>query len=715
MATLFFAHGDPCLMPRRSCYRVLLCSMAFALLLTFCFAARLQADENIPVALGSIAGVVSDINGQPVGGVQVSLFTNYSYNSWYEMRRVTTEADGSYRFTALSVGVYRVGVERTPEPYAPRFYPAASYVQQANDIPVTGNQVTDINLTLQPAGRLVVTITATQDLTITYSYVDLRRRIETPSGVQWGYVSYNNLQITNNVYTITGLAADTYRVCASAYGPGFSAYECYDNVYSVEKATDLVLTAGATISNVAIVLGDGANYGQIWGRVAANDATPLAGIHVYAIAVVEEDVAAAAHPRVTDAGSGRQHTLAPLATTDIYYGYTFTQTNALGEYQLPTLMAGKYKLQFTDPDGDYAFEYYNNTLSENAATLFEVNDRQVISNVNIQLDLGGRISGIVTMQGQPVPNGQVLAERKMEDGAWQPMVGTDINPNTGAYTLGGLPAGSYRVSAQAWISDQQFYFQPYGVYGGTTIDEATEIPITTGSTATGINITLNSPSFDGSISGRVTGQGTPLAGAKVELYRGNTCCFPSAPLPFIYGFTDAEGRYTIQGLTDSSFRLGVSDPTGIYATTYYTNEITPDASPFIYVQDGQALTDLNFDLPLGGAISGEVKRRNGEPVTGLTVFVYTGGSQFFYSTILPAVVYTDAAGHYTLRGLHPGDYYVCFSDSNNGYSECYGAPDTPYGIYYSALAVNVTAGQTTANIDLIWGPDLRSYLPFVAQ
>ncbi|MEZ4737424.1 MAG: carboxypeptidase-like regulatory domain-containing protein [Caldilineaceae bacterium] len=365
MATISFAHGAIRRTPQRLLYGLLLCSMAFALLLTFCFAARLQAEENIPTALGSIGGVITDQNGQPVSGVQVSLFTNYPYSSWYEARRVTTETDGSYRFPALPVGVYRVGVNRPQTTYAPSFYPAATNVQQAGDIPLTGNQLMNINLTLQPSGRIVVTVTATQNLTVTYSYVEVRRRIETPVGTQWDYAAYSYIENTNGVYTITGLAAETYRVCATGYGPDLSAYECYDNVYAVEQATDLVLTAGATISNVAIVLGDGASYGQIPGRATANDATPLDGINVYAIAVPAEEVAAAAHPRATDVGLLSRQAMAPVATRDIYYGYTFTRTNALGEYQLLTLAAGKYKLQFTDPDGNYAFEYYNNTFAEN--------------------------------------------------------------------------------------------------------------------------------------------------------------------------------------------------------------------------------------------------------------------------------------------------------------------------------------------------------------
>lgn len=694
---------------------VLLCSIALALFATVWFPARLQADDNSPTALGGIAGTVKDVNGQPIGGVQITLFSNVPYGSWYQLRRVTTEATGAYRFSALPPGIYRVGAEQPPAAFAPRYYPAASLFQQASDIPIAGNQATAIDLTLQPSGQIIVAITTTQVLTQTTNYVELYQRVETPTGIYWNYAPYATIQSSNGIYTVTGLAANTYRVCATGYRVTSSVYECYDNVYSIEQATDLVLDVGATISNVVIVLGEGVNYGQINGRVTANDGAPLPDIRVYALPVLQETVGAAAERIQTKlARAGSQAAMTPQAANDLSYGSTYTYTNALGEYKLPTLIAGNYRLQFVDPTGTYAYEYYNNAFMESAAAVFALSDRQVISEVNIALDPGGRISGNVTIQGQPAPNGQVLAERKLTDGSWIGATGALINPNTGDYTLLGLPAGSYRVSAQAWIYDQQTYFQPYGVYGGATLDEAIEIPLAASGSAANINIALNSPRFEGSVAGRVTAQGAPLVGAKVGLYGNYNCCYPTVQTPTVYVLTDAAGRYTINGLTNFTFRLGVTDPTGVYATTYYTSQAVFDQAVPLYIQDGQALTDLNFDLPLAGAISGMVQRRNGKPVAGLSVILYLRNPQYDYFAPLGAVGLTNATGNYQINGLHAGDYQLCFSDNfYYGRIECYGTVDYFYN--YSSTIIKVTAGQTTTNIDLVWGPDPRSYLPFVAQ
>ena len=73
------------------------------------------------------------------------------------------------------------------------------------------------------------------------------------------------------------------------------------------------------------------------------------------------------------------------------------------------------------------------------------------------------------------------------------------------------------------------------------------------------------------------------------------------------------------------------------------------------------------------------------------------------------------APSYRVAGLHPGDYYVCFSTDINYSNECYG---TLGNIYYNPNAgaiVSVTAGKTTENVDLYWGPDPRTYLPVVAR
>lgn len=688
----------------------LLCSVTFALLMLFWLTNQLHATENQPAGLGSLAGAVRNESGQPIPGIQVTLWAIPPFaglDTWWNIRMTTAEADGSYRFSSLPPGVYRISAQDPSKRFGRRFYPAAGTVQAGQDVVVAGTAVTGINLTLQPAGRIIVTLKTTAEYSLTYASVGLRQQISTTSGTRWDNPYIADFILGSTVFTFTGVAADTYRVCAYGYGPKLSAAECYDNVYGVEEATNLALSAGETISNVVIVFGDGANYAQIKGQVTATaDGKPLAGINVFAYRLPETGVVRVA---TTAAWHGIASTTtpgAPLLATNDFYGYQQAVTDANGEYTLATLTTGQYQLYFSDPAGNYAFEYYNDQLRLYEAQVIEVEPQMVISSVNSALATAARINGLITMDGQPAPDANVLAERQIGEFAWEPVMQVKVNPNTGAYTLGGLPAGVYRVSAQGQIidntSDAYSLYFPYGVYGGATLWEAKAITLTSGAVATNIDIALNSLRYDGGLSGRVTAGGQPLASIKVALYSATGgCCAYGLPAPRLYTFTDAAGRYTFTGLGGGTFFLGASDSAGLYATTYYVNQMNPLRSSVINIPNDQVLTEYNLDLTRAGAIRGQVRLRNNKPVAGLYLSLYRMDPTPDYD-IIPTASYTDDAGRYTIPGLRPGWYTVCFSKFNYPFrTECY------------AQSVLVNAGATTGAIDLMWGPDLPFYLPLI--
>lgn len=714
MATKPFLSGCTPQRWQRCTRIVFLCMVTVALFLPFWFTTQLRAKEQQPDALGAITGVIKDANGQPISGVEVSLWTSpyYQPGSWSTWETVTSEADGSYRFGLLPVGTYRVGAADRQGRYGSRFYPAAPVVQQGNDLLVAGNTITGIDLSLEAGGRILGMINVAAPYSVTNLYAELHQRVETPSGPIWQIIQWTNSIGSSGLFTFTGLAPNSYRICGNGYGLAFSAYECYDNVYAIEKAADLSITSGTTISNVAIVLGDGANYAQIKGRVTATNGQPLANIDIYAFTVVNTGFpqAAAAQGWATFAERST-----PVLAANEYYGGLYARTNSTGEYVLSTVPAGQYRLQFVDPLGNYTFEYYADSPIASQATILTVVENQHLTDINAQLDPAGQITGQVTFDGQPAANTNVLAELKLADGSWQAITQTVTNPNTGRYRIGGLTAGSYRISAQATIYDQFAFYQPYGVYGGNSLSEATPITLATGGTAQNIDITLCGPSFTGSMAGRVTSGGTPVAGVRVSLYNSSICCYYyQLPKPIVYTNTDRDGRYSFTGLGNGYFIIAVSDPTGRYATTYYPGQSSPFSISPIIAEDGKAINNLDVTLTVGGAISGHLQWRDGRAVPGLypviTQYDWQRGQISF-----PVDVRTDVAGNYTILGLYPGEYTVCFSGQSYPYLyECYGGIDYLYGSYGSQNVI-VTAGKTTSGIDLIWGPDLRHYLPIVSK
>lgn len=694
-----------------------LSSLAFLLLIR-----PAVAKELAPTAPGMITGVVKSITGEPRAGITVILYYLDSYNM-SPQRTVVTKADGSYRFTFLPTALYRVGAVDPQRVYAPAYYPDAPVFHQGQDVAVTGNQRQNIDITLQLAGQIIGVIALSDGLTMTAGLVELHREGETATGKVWETVQSMQVVATHGVYSFTGLAALPYRVCATAAYQTRAATECYDNVYAVQAATSLTVTAGATISNVNLLLGDGADYGQLRGQVTTPANEPLAQIEVYAIPVTEDGTAASAQPLApAQTASGT----APNASTHTLYipnPLNYAQSDATGHYHFTALAEGRYRLYFFDPTGRYAFAYYPDGSLPETATAIAIPKKTFITDINMQLKPASHLQGLLTVLGQPAPNATVKVERKSDLG-WRELPGAVVDRNTGRYIISGLPAGVYRITAGTFLSDgyTSYFYQGYA--GGNTLETA-EITLDSGITKS-IDITLTGgPRFEGSVAGQVTANGVPLAGAKVNLYAGGfVCCDFALPEPLVYVFTDAQGRYAMQGLAQNFYELGVTDPAGIYATTYYTAYAVPTLANTLAIHDGQPLTGINIDLPPGGAISGQVARQNGEPVVGLRVMLYAPSPFSAPSTSIPIFgppqpvstqVKTDSSGRYTLKGIPTGDYYLCFLETWTNVKECYGAPPYWYGGNDQGTRVRVVAGQTTTNVDLLWGPDLTYYLPLVAQ
>lgn len=673
-----------------------------------------MAEELGPDAPGSIAGVVTTVDGTPQVGIGVTLFNRFGT----EIRTLPTQADGAYRFSLLPAGIYRIGVQNAPTGYAPLYYPTAPAPFKAAEISVVGNQVTGIDLHLQPAGQITGMVTVTQAFTTPSISVHLLQQGGLPDITAWKIIQTLTLSASGGAYTFTDLGADRYLVCADGFNFMFPTYECYDNRATIERAARITLTVGATVGNINLVLGDNADYPEIRGQVTSSRNEPLAGIDVYATFIPPTaPLHMAGHSNFvpampTDAASPR--ILDPNYSADV-----FARTDENGNYRLRGLNEGRYRLFFSDATGVYQFAYYNDALLLEQATLFDVVAGEVISNVNVQLEIGGQIYGAITLLGQPAVSGRVIAEMKTVSG-WQPVANAPVEFDAGSYQIRGLPAGIYRVYAVSEIYDGATSYEYSGYFGGKTAATATVITVGAGEAKQADIILTGGPLFDGGVTGRVTAGGSPLAGAIVALYKGdNFCCPLRLDDPQVSVLTNQDGYYTINGLASGSYKLGVSDPTGIYATTYYTTHVAPAIANTLSIKESNVLTNVNLVLPLAGAVSGRVTTVKGHPVAGLSVLVYANISSertVEFWSLVSSDARTDENGQYTIRGLHAGAYHVCFLSTRN-ILHCHGAlytPD-PSSLVANALPVTLAAGETKTNVDLLWGTALLYYFPIVAR
>jgi hypothetical protein len=169
--------------------------------------------------------------------------------------------------------------------------------------------------------------------------------------------------------------------------------------------------------------------------------------------------------------------------------------------------------------------------------------------------------------------------------------------------------------------------------------------------------------------------------------------------------TDEEGRYELKQLPAGRITLMASK--GGYVSLQYGQRRPLQPGQPIEIADGQVIEKLDFALPRGGVITGQVLDEFGDPVTG--AFVQAVRYQFFNGQrrLIPAAggIQTDDRGDFRMFGVAPGDYYVSatlrlgftpgVSDDRFGYAPTY-YPGTP--VSSEAQRINVGIGQEVAGI-----------------
>lgn len=170
--------------------------------------------------------------------------------------------------------------------------------------------------------------------------------------------------------------------------------------------------------------------------------------------------------------------------------------------------------------------------------------------------------------------------------------------------------------------------------------------------------TRPAPVGTGRLSGRVVAAdtGRPLARVRVlatsnELPGGRATT------------TDDQGAFQITALPAGRYNVNASR-SGFVNMSYGQQRPRQAGTP-LQLGDGQTVGDLNFSLPRGGVITGQIVDDMGEPLVGANVTVQRYESTPAGRRLIPAGQgSTDDRGSYRVWGLMPGDYYVSASVRN---------------------------------------------------
>ncbi len=633
------------------------------------------ATTNVNVVLGDdgsgqIAGQVTSVlpEGASLEGIRVTAFISRTWDWGEQARSTSTNVSGTYQLMALGAGTYAVHFWDPQGNYAFEYYSDTLTLANATPISLTeGALVSGINARLAPAGHISGTVTMFDGQPPDWGRV----RLYVYNGFWWERIDYFSVDSASNSYTFGGLASGVYRLRVYGDYQGDRYSEYYDNADSLESATDITVTGGTATTNVNVVLGDDSS-GQIAGQVTSGGGT---GTGMLPEGASLEGI------RVT----------AFISRTWDWEQARTTSTNVSGTYQLMALGAGTYAVHFWDTQGNYAFEYYSDTLTLANATPISLTEGALVSGINARLAPAGHISGTVTVfDGQPPDWGYV--DLYVYNGFWWERIINDfyVNSTSNSYIFGGLASGVYRLFIEGYYRGNRYeeYYDNAGSF-----ESATDIAVTVGATTSNINMVLGDNTNIGRISGTARAAGQPQADIRVELYQDYDGYDKWWRL--VYADTDAQGNYSIGGLKDRRYKVRFSDPGGTYATVFYDGWADLASADVISIANGATVTNIDANLTAAGSVSGTVTLDGGGPGQDVEVVAYRYNGATWEEL---GMTNTGAGGQYTLGGLLPGDCRLYFMDPSRDYrSEYY---DNVSSII-SATDVAVITNTVTANIDAV--------------
>jgi uncharacterized surface anchored protein len=310
-----------------------------------------------------------------------------------------------------------------------------------------------------------------------------------------------------------------------------------------------------------------------------------------------------------------------------------------GRYQIDNLIAGDY-IVWAEHTG-YISEYYDGAMYLREATPVRLAEQDTLENIDFELGPGATISGTVTADssGEPLNGAHVVAVLRVD-----PRVSFHALTNeNGAYSLVGLPSGSYLLHANSAGYVQEFFDN------AANPEDATLVEVQAGQETSGINFSLASSS---AITGIVTAEdGTPIAEAQVAVAALISTPFGGHHRFIHHTRTDENGEYIIQ------VRPGIyivhAEAEG-YAGEWYEDASEPLSATAVTVAENEHAV-VNFELAPLGSISGLVSdQATGDPVPGALVKAFSEKRQ----SKMAFRAVTDENGVYAFAGLPEGDYIV---------------------------------------------------------
>lgn len=284
------------------------------------------------------------------------------------------------------------------------------------------------------------------------------------------------------------------------------------------------------------------------------------------------------------------------------YNMECAVTDVNGEYTLSKVPAGAYTVQFFVPHGresalDYASQYYNDKSHRFEGEAVTVTAGETTSGIDAAMQLGGKITGVVTDAATQAPLEAIQACTATIGVPEEPNVGRcgDTNAN-GEYTLSPLAAGEYLIE---FHTDPFEGFPDYATQyydGQMSARHAMKVAVATGVTTSGIDAAMQ---LGGIVTGRVTAAATqdPIEGLRVC---GWSISEESAER---CSETNANGEYTLTHLPAGATAVEFGEPYSSnlgYVSEFYSGKASlAEATPLV-LTPGASISGIDASLHLPG-------------------------------------------------------------------------------------------------------------------
>lgn len=588
------------------------------------------AVHDFRLALGAkISGTVKNTSGQAVRGIEVAAYREDDFFGSGAYATVTTSSTGAYTLSALPAGTYRVGFASPSDAttfYVEQYWANKPSLEEATPITLaTAASKTGVNATLARTGAITGALTlagggfpAASDILISACELGVGGfhlcGVE-PMGWEEGEVAYDE---TTGAYSVSRLRAGSYVVRVLYSGTENVQDEWWNNAHAPAGAAAIAVAAGRTVTGRDIQLDPGATIGGI----VRLDGTPLEGARVSVYAA-----------------EGNANTETPRGQG---------VTGADGRFSVTGLAAGDYLVRVEDSaDGSgpvTAWQWFGGAFGRVDASVVELADAATRDDLAIDVVAGGTISGTITSAatGDGLPSYVTVVNVEY------PEIRDELETfPDGTFSIGGLPPGGYRVSAEHWDFSGVTPQHLPSYLGSRTFATASNLGVTAGGTANA-SMTLD-------LGGFYTGRVVDAAGDPVENVEISVDGRP-------YGSwtTASDGTFRVDGLEAGPHELRFMTDRAdlVRATQILETPTTLNA----------AAVDLgDIEIASAATISGVVRGVDGKPVRGVEVEAWVRDRS---GVVGPdprrfdrESVVTDASGRFTITQLPVGEVYLKFSST----------------------------------------------------